>query len=90
MSPEYALNDKFLEPDPRLRSKLASKFINCLMHRGKKSVAQHIFYKAMDLVTERLDNKDPLEIFEAAVANVAPIIEVRSRRVGGMTYQVPT
>lgn len=90
MPQEYDLNDKFLQADPRLKSKLASKFINCMMHGGKKSVAQGIFYKAMDVVVERLDKEDPLEIFETAVSNVAPIIEVRSRRVGGMTYQVPT
>ena len=90
MSLTYDFNDKHLEPDPRFKSRLASKFINCLMHRGKKSVAQDIFYRAMDLVTERLDKEDPLEIFETALANVAPIIEVRSRRIGGMTYQVPT
>lgn len=90
MSRQYNLNDKFLEPDPRFRSKLVSKFINCLMHRGKKSVAERVFYKAMDLVTERVGSEDPLEIFETAIDNVAPIIEVRSRRVGGMTYQVPT
>ncbi len=90
MPQEYDLNDKFLQPDPRLKSKLASKFINCMMHWGKKSVAQGIFYKAMDVVVERLDKEDPLEIFETAISNVAPIIEVRSRRVGGMTYQVPT
>lgn len=90
MAQEYALNDKFLQPDPRFKSKLVSKFINCMMHWGKKSVTQTTFYKAMDVVVERLDKEDPLEIFETAISNVAPIIEVRSRRVGGMTYQVPT
>jgi len=87
---EYEFDDKYLEPDPRLKSKLAAKFINCLMHGGKKSVARRVFYDAMDIVVERLGSDDPLEAFKTAVSNVAPIIEVRSRRVGGMTYQVPT
>ncbi|MHC5034136.1 MAG: 30S ribosomal protein S7 [Planctomycetota bacterium] len=90
MSLNYEFKDEYLEPDPRFKNKLASKFINCLMHQGKKSVAQRLFYRAMDVVTERLDKDDPMEVFEEALANVAPIIEVRSRRIGGMTYQVPT
>jgi len=90
MSEQFELNDKFLQPDPRFKSLLVSKFINCLMHDGKKSVAQSVFYKALDVATERVGKDDPLSVFETAVANVAPIIEVRSRRVGGMTYQVPT
>jgi small subunit ribosomal protein S7 len=89
MALNYEFQDEYLGPDPRYKSKLASKFINCLMHDGKKSVARQIFYKAMDLVTERLDKDDPMEVFETALSNVAPIIEVRSRRIGGMTYQVP-
>ncbi|KPK63392.1 MAG: 30S ribosomal protein S7 [Planctomycetes bacterium SM23_32] len=90
MSLNYEFKDEYLEPDPRYKSKLASKFINCLMREGKTSVARRIFYKAMDLVTERLDRDDPVEVFETALGNVAPIIEVRSRRIGGMTYQVPS
>jgi small subunit ribosomal protein S7 len=89
MAEKFELNDQFLEPDPRLKSRLVSKFINCLMHDGKKSVAQSVFYRAMEVAAERLD-KEPLEIVESALDNVAPIIEVRSRRIGGMTYQVPT
>jgi small subunit ribosomal protein S7 len=91
MSLSYeVIKTEFLEPDPRFKSILVSKFINCLLRRGKKSVAQGVFYKAMDLVAERLEKDNSLEVFETAVANVAPIIEVRSRRIGGMTYQVPT
>jgi small subunit ribosomal protein S7 len=87
----YEFRDEYLEPDARFKSLLAAKFINCLLHKGKKSTAQKIFYKAMDVVAERLEKKDaPLEVFETALGNVAPIIEVRSRRIGGMTYQVPT
>jgi len=86
---DFQFTDKYLVPDPRYKSKLVSKFVNCLMLVGKKSVALDIFYKAMDVVTERVGRDDPLEVFETALNNVAPILEVRSRRVGGMTYQVP-
>ena len=78
-----------LKPDPRYGSKLASKFINCLMLDGKKSVAQSIFYDALDIIAKRVKDASPLEVFETAVANVKPSIEVRSRRVGGSNYQVP-
>lgn len=90
MSLRYDFPDPHLLPDSRYKSLLASKFINCLMERGKRSTAEQIFYTAMDLVTERLGKDEPLEVFETALGNVAPIIEVRSRRIGGMTYQVPT
>ncbi len=89
MISEYQFPDEHLEPDPRYKSKLVSKFINYIMHRGKKSVAQRLFYDAMEVVTERVE-EDPLVAFQTALSNVAPIIEVRSRRIGGMTYQVPT
>ena len=78
-----------LKPDPRHGSILASKFINCLMHDGKKSVAQTVFYDALDEIKSRLNIEDPLEVFTQAVENVKPAIEVRSRRVGGAAYQVP-
>jgi small subunit ribosomal protein S7 len=78
-----------LKPDPKFKSLLASKFINCLMHDGKKSVAQTVFYLALDQIKERLPDKDPIEVFHTAVENVKPQIEVRSRRVGGAAYQVP-
>ncbi len=78
-----------LKPDPVYGSILASKFINCLMWNGKKTVAQRIFYDALDLIKERLKVDDPLEVFTQAVENVKPMIEVRSRRVGGAAYQVP-
>ena len=66
-----------------------AKFINCLMRDGKKSVARRIFYGAMDLLAKRSKGEDPLKIFEKAVENVKPLMETRSRRVGGATYQVP-
>ena len=78
-----------LRPDPKFKSLLASKFINCLMHNGKKSVAQDVFYSALDVIKEKLPDKDPIEVFTTAVENVKPYIEVRSRRVGGAAYQVP-
>lgn len=78
-----------LRPDPRYKSMLASKFINCLMYDGKKSVAQQLFYDALDVIKERIPDRDPIEVFHTAVENVKPHIEVRSRRVGGAAYQVP-
>jgi small subunit ribosomal protein S7 len=80
---------KQLKPDPRFDSLLASKFINCLMHCGKKTVARTIFYTAMDDLDKRLPDVDPLDVFTAAIENVKPMIEVRSKRVGGAAYQVP-
>jgi small subunit ribosomal protein S7 len=75
-------------PDPKYKDLIVAKFINGLMNSGKKSTAEKIFYAAMDLVEARA-KKDPLEIFKKAMDNVAPILEVKSRRVGGATYQVP-
>jgi small subunit ribosomal protein S7 len=75
-------------PDPKYNSKLVAKFINYVMRDGKKSVAERIVYGAFDLIAQRT-NKDPLEVFNQALENVRPIIEVKSRRVGGATYQVP-
>lgn len=80
---------KMLGKDPRFGSSLASKFINCLMHDGKKSVAQGIFYDALDIIKEKIPDVDSLEVFTTAVENVKPAIEVRSKRVGGAAYQVP-
>jgi small subunit ribosomal protein S7 len=78
-----------LAPDPRHRSMLASKFMNCLMHSGKKTVAQGVFYGALDLIHKKIPDVEPIEVFTRAVENVKPDIEVRSRRVGGASYQVP-
>ena len=78
-----------LRPDPRFGSLLASKFINCLMEDGKKSVAQKVFYQAMDIVARKITDAEPIEIFNRAVENVKPSVEVRSKRVGGAAYQVP-
>ena len=78
-----------LAPDPRYGSLLASKFINCLMHDGKKSTAQGVFYDALDIVREKIKDVEPIEVFTTAVNNVKPEVEVRSKRVGGAAYQVP-
>lgn len=78
-----------LAPDPKYGSLLVSKFINSMMWNGKKSVSQRIFYAAMDIIQQKVPDKDPLEVFTTAVENVKPNIEVRSRRVGGASYQVP-
>jgi small subunit ribosomal protein S7 len=78
-----------LQPDPVYGSKLASKFINCLMWQGKKATSQRIFYGAMDQIKKRMPDVNPIDIFTQAVENVKPPIEVRSKRVGGATYQVP-
>lgn len=78
-----------LQPDPMYGSILASKFINCLMYCGKKTVAQNVFYAALETLKERVPGEEPVNVFERAVENVKPHIEVRSRRVGGAAYQVP-
>ena len=78
-----------LKPDPRHNSKLASKFINCLMWQGKKATAQRIFYDALEQIQSRMKDANPIQVFEQAVENVKPSVEVRSKRVGGATYQVP-
>ncbi|MGD9818290.1 MAG: 30S ribosomal protein S7 [Desulfomonilaceae bacterium] len=75
-------------PDPKYHSKLVSKFVHGIMWEGKKSIAETILYDALDIVGKKL-NEEPLKIFERAVENVKPVLEVRSRRVGGSTYQVP-
>ena len=75
-------------PDPVYQSPMVTKFISCLMHDGKKSVAEGIFYGAMNIVQERT-KEDPVKIFRKALDNVKPVLEVKSRRVGGSNYQVP-
>ena len=80
---------KQLVGDPKFGSLLASKFINVLMLDGKKSTAQSVFYKALDMVGERINEPEPIEVFDTAINNIKPDIEVRSKRVGGASYQVP-
>lgn len=76
-------------PDPKFHNRLVAKFVNSLMKRGKKSTAESILYGAFDIIEKRI-KEPPVEVFEKAVNNVKPMIEVKSRRVGGSTYQVPT
>ncbi|MBN2495366.1 MAG: 30S ribosomal protein S7 [Deltaproteobacteria bacterium] len=77
-----------INPDPKYHDRLVAKFINNLMERGKKSLAERVFYGAMDIVEKR-SNEDPLKVFKRAMDNVKPVLEVKARRVGGATYQVP-
>jgi small subunit ribosomal protein S7 len=86
---KWTSSEEILKPDPRFNSKLVSKFINCLMWQGKKTVAQKCFYDAMEQVAKKVKDVQPLELFETAINNVKPFVEVRSRRVGGANYQVP-
>jgi len=79
---------RYVLPDPKYNSKLAAKFINNLMRRGKKSLAEQLLYGALDLMEQRA-KQDPLDMFHKALENVRPVVEVKSRRVGGATYQVP-
>jgi len=85
----FTASNQQLKPDPRYNSKLVSKFVNCLMLDGKKSTAQQIFYDAMDFIGNKVKETEALEVFEKAINNVKPLIEVRSKRVGGASYQVP-
>ena len=78
-----------ITPDPKYGSIIAAKFINHLMEEGKKSIAQDIFYKSLDLASKKLKKDNPIEILEEAIKNTAPLLEVKSRRVGGANYQVP-
>ena len=80
---------RILKPDPKFNDVLVARFINSIMYDGKKSKARQVVYKAFDIIEDRT-KKDGLEIFKKALSNTQPVIEVRSRRVGGATYQVPT
>ena len=79
---------RLIDPDPRYGDLLVAKFINVVMECGKKSIAERIVYDALDIVKEKT-SKEPLEVFRAALDNVRPLLETKSRRVGGATYQVP-
>lgn len=90
MATRFTASKTHMKPDPKYHSMLASKFINCLMYDGKKSVAQDVFYNALEIVRKKIPDVEPIEVFTTAVENVKPSIEVRSKRVGGANYQVPT
>lgn len=96
MAGRITMSDEQLRPDPRYQDRTLSKFVNCIMYDGKKTVAQSIVYDALDLIQKRLDKeaqegapKTALEVFHMAIENVKPNVEVRSKRVGGANYQVP-
>ena len=96
MAGRITKSEQQLRPDPRFGDKTLAKFINCIMHGGKKSVAQRVVYDALDLMQKRLDKEKPenlpktsIELFQKAINNVRPEVEVRSKRVGGANYQVP-
>lgn len=89
MSKKFTASSQQLKPDPKYGSKLAAKFINCLMWDGEKSTAQSVFYDALGLIEQRVPEASPIEVFEKAINKVKPLLEVRSKRVGGASYQVP-
>ena len=78
-----------ITPDPRYNSEVLAKFISNMMERGKKSTSAHILYDAFDIIAERT-NRPPMEVFEEGLKNATPLVEVKPRRVGGSTYQIPT
>ncbi len=80
---------RIIPPDPRYNNLILAKFINRVMMKGKKSTAQRLVYTALDIIREE-SRRDPMEIFEQAMRNATPLIEVKPRRIGGATYQVPT
>jgi small subunit ribosomal protein S7 len=85
----FTASNAQLKPDSKYNNKLVSKFINCLMVDGKKSTAQQVFYDAMEIIGNKVKDASALEVFEKAINNTKPLIEVRSKRVGGASYQVP-
>ncbi len=81
---------RIILPDPKFNDVLVSKFVNNLMLQGKKSIAFKIFYDAMDIVKDKMKDEDPIEVWKKGLANVTPAVEVRSRRIGGATFQIPS
>jgi small subunit ribosomal protein S7 len=89
MSRRHAAEKRIINPDPKFADKTVTKFMNVMMLDGKKSIAETIFYGALDIIEQKL-RRNPIEVFHEALDAVKPSVEVRSRRVGGATYQVPT
>ncbi len=89
MAKKFTASSQQLKPDAKYNNKLVSKFMNCLMWDGKKSTAQRVFYDAMDIISKNVNDVEALEVFEKAINNVKPLLEVRSKRIGGASYQVP-
>jgi small subunit ribosomal protein S7 len=88
MSRRHAAEKRDILPDPKFKDVIVTKFVNCLMYDGKKSVAEKILYDALDMLASK-SQKSHVEVFHEAIENVKPSVEVRSRRIGGATYQVP-
>ncbi|MBI4570196.1 MAG: 30S ribosomal protein S7 [Planctomycetes bacterium] len=89
MARKFQSTERFLLPDPKFGSRLLSKFINTFMYEGKKSIAQRVVYDALGVVADRVKEEPPIEVFNKAIENVKPMVEVRPKRVGGANYQVP-
>ncbi len=85
----FTRSNEQLRGDSRFNHRVVAKFINCMMWEGKKSVAERVFYDAMDRIAEKITDVSPAEVFQKALENVKPDVEVRSKRVGGANYQVP-
>ena len=81
---------RIILPDPKFNDVLVTKFVNNMMYAGKKNTSYNIFYDAMDIVKERMTEENPVDVFKKALANVTPAVEVKSRRIGGATFQIPT
>jgi small subunit ribosomal protein S7 len=89
MPRKFKSTAQFLKADPRYGSLLLAKFVNCVMKSGEKATAQTQVYTALEIIAERLPGEDPIKVFSEAINNVKPHVEVKSKRVGGATYQVP-
>lgn len=89
MAKKFTASSSQLKPDSKYNNRIVAKFINCLMWDGKKSTAERVFYDAMDIIGKKVKDAESLEVFETAINNVKPLLEVRSKRVGGASYQVP-
>jgi small subunit ribosomal protein S7 len=89
LSRKSSANRREILPDQKFGSVLVAKFVNCLVKRGKKSTAERIFYSALDAILKKMPESNPLEVFQQAIENIKPLVEVKSRRVGGANYQIP-
>ena len=89
MAKKFTASSTQLKPDAKYSSIVVAKFINCLMWDGKKSISEKVFYGAMDIIGGKIKDVEPIEVFETAINNAKPLLEVRSKRVGGASYQVP-
>ena len=87
MARRHAAQKRSVLPDPKYKNEVVTKFVNCMMNQGKKAAAEKAFYGAMDIIGDQ--GQDPLEVFNQALENSRPMLEVKSRRVGGSNYQVP-